>query len=197
MNGRIFVFSIVVLCGLLLPVVSKADLVVSGGNQIFVLDDNGGNRRNVISDSTPSNSIGHVAIDVANRKIYWTNSGKDTVERANFGGSNIQTIFSTSSFSNPNGIDIDAANNTVFFTDTGQSRLNQMDLDGSNFMSSSVTVGARGVALDIANGHVYVAHFGSIRRYDMGSGSFTTLVSTSGAVFSDVSVSEHHNDFVV
>ena len=89
----------------------------------------------------------------ADAYVYWTNSGTDTIGRADLDGTNVNPEFITGA-DNPVGIAVDA--NHVYWTNSGTGTIGRADLDGTNVNPGFITAdNPVGIAVD-AN-HVYWA----------------------------------------
>ena len=88
--------------------------------------------------------------------IYWTDSGTDTIRRANIDGSNVQDIVTTG-LRTPTDIAVDLNFDKVYWTDSGTDKIQWADLDGSN-IEDIVTTGLRtptGIVVDTFWGNVF------------------------------------------
>lgn len=75
-----------------------------------------------------------LAIDHVQRKMYWTDLGRDEVRRANLDGSGIEVLASNAShgLQNPVGIDVDTVAEQLYWSDTTTDKITRANLDGSN-----------------------------------------------------------------
>ncbi len=88
--------------------------------------------------------------------IYWTDSGTDTIRRANIDGSNVQDIVTTG-FRTPTDITVDLNWDKLYWTDSSTNTIQWADLDGSN-VQDIITTGLRtptGIAVDMEWGSLY------------------------------------------
>ena len=88
--------------------------------------------------------------------IYWTDSGTDTIRRANIDGSNVQDIVTTG-LRTPTDIAVDLNWNKLYWTDSGTDKIQWANLDGSN-IEDIVTTGLRtptGIVVDTFWGNVF------------------------------------------
>ena len=99
----------------------------------------------------------HIAVDVANGKIYWTEqtgnrSGR--IRRANLNGANIELVKNLTSV--PRGLTIDTVNKKLYLTNSW-GKVQRMNLNGSGFQPDLVVnlTSPSGVAVDPAGGKVY------------------------------------------
>lgn len=91
-----------------------------------------------------------LAVDTIAEKIYWIERGtSNTIKRANFDGSTVETIVSLSTFGT--GIELDLINSKVYWSE-GNSIIRRANLDGSfiEIFSDSYAGGA-GIAISINN----------------------------------------------
>ena len=102
-----------------------------------------------------------IALDVANRKVYWTNTFNSNIHRANLDGSNVEAI--VVGRANLRGLTLDVANRKVYWTDRGYGargarvgKIHRANLDGSNVEDVITGLPEPGaIALDVANRKVY------------------------------------------
>ena len=102
-----------------------------------------------------------IAVDNVNEKVYWSDvnfeSNQSTLQRANFDGSNTETIISienTIIYS----IAIDSAQNKIYWTDILANEIMRVNLDGGNTEFVTPTHGtAYGITLDAASKKLYWA----------------------------------------
>jgi DNA-binding beta-propeller fold protein YncE len=126
-------------------------------------------------------------------RVYWANTGNDTISFANLdgsgGGGQLSTAGATPSL--PYGLAIDPAAGRIYWANTGNNTISFAHLDGSGGGGQLSTAGAtvsapRGVAIDPAVGRIYWANTGnntiSFANLD-GSGGGGQL-STAGATVS-------------
>ncbi len=91
------------------------------------------------------------------QKIYWSDKGNSTINRANADGSNQETLISTG-LGTPNGLVLDVAGNKMYWTDSdnAQKNIKSADLNGGNV---TVLVSGldepMGIELDLINGKIY------------------------------------------
>ncbi len=110
------------------------------------------------------------AVDVINRKIYWTDGVLwGTVRRSDLDGSNTQTILS--SIGSPTGIAVDVVNRKIYWTSGYRAasapspaipaHIGVADLDGRNprRLFETGLEGPQSIALDVANRKMYWANW--------------------------------------
>jgi len=131
-----------------------------------------------------------IAIDDANRHIYWTNMGKVSADdgfilRANFDGSNVTTILPAGKTFTPKQLKIDGKHRKLYWSDREGMRVMRANLDGSQVETLIVTGTSEqdrndqsrwcvGIALDVERGKLYWSqkgadnsHQGTIKRADL------------------------------
>ena len=99
----------------------------------------------------------HIAVDVANGKIYWTEqtgnrSGR--IRRANLNGANIELVMNLKSV--PHGLTIDTVNKKLYLTNSW-GKVQRLNFDGTGFQPDLVVnlTSPSGVAVDAAGGKIY------------------------------------------
>ena len=115
--------------------------------------------------------------------MYWTDSGTDTIQRADLNGSNIEDIVTTG-LRTPTNVVVDLAVGKLWWTDSGTDTIQRANLDGSN-VEDIVTTGLRtptGIAVDREWGSVYWIDSGTdkIQRAFIVDGSNPQDVITTG-----------------
>jgi sugar lactone lactonase YvrE len=131
-----------------------------------------------------------IAIDDANKHIYWTNMGKVSADdgfilRADLNGDNVTTIVSAGGTFTPKQLKIDTKNKKLYWSDREGMRVMRANLDGSQIETLVVTGTSDehrkdqsrwcvGLALDVERGKVYWsqkgadnAHQGTIKRANL------------------------------
>lgn len=99
-----------------------------------------------------------IALDLPAGLMYWTDSGRILIRRADLDGGNVEGLVRT--LSHPRGIALDPANDTIYWVENGTSNQDaaiwRANLDGS---ARAVLVEnldePQGLALDSANQHLY------------------------------------------
>jgi low density lipoprotein receptor-related protein 5/6 len=97
-----------------------------------------------------------IAIDSANRYLYWTEGGPGVITRGRLDGSEPVRLIETG-ISDPIALAIDVPNGKMYWTDTGTGKVQRSDLDG-NAVEDLVVLeygNPRGLALDLVNGKIY------------------------------------------
>jgi virginiamycin B lyase len=100
-----------------------------------------------------SASLSLLGTSVAPRRIYWSNTGLDTIGRANIDGTGVNQAFITGSIG-PYGMAIDEAH--LYWANTPPS-VGRADLDGGNVNSSFVPVTGSTFGVAVDPSHVYWA----------------------------------------
>ena len=114
----------------------------------------GPNIRSLVSDVENAR---HIAVDVANGKIYWTEqtgSRSGRIRRANLNGANIELVKNLTSV--PHGLTIDTVNKKLYLTNSW-GKVQRLNFDGTGFQPNLVVnlTSPSGVAVDAAGGKIY------------------------------------------
>jgi DNA-binding beta-propeller fold protein YncE len=133
-----------------------------------------------------------IALDLLERKVYWTELGNPKIRRANLDGTNTEDLY-TFEGGAPCGISLDVEGGKMYWTDQGNAAIRRADLDGAGAVEDLVTTGDGetssshgvnlsdpcGIALDVAGGKMYWVDnsAGSIRRLNLdANGDIEALV---------------------
>jgi DNA-binding beta-propeller fold protein YncE len=81
---------------------------------------------------------GALTLDVANGKMYWTDSAIDKIQRANLDGSGVEDLISRG-LSHPGDIALDVAGGKMYWTDAGSAKVQRANLDGSGVEDLIIT----------------------------------------------------------
>ncbi len=116
----------------------------------------------------------------ANR-MYWTNAGRDKIQRSNLDGSGVEDLVTTG-LSSPYGIALDVSGGKMYWTDRDTDKIQRSNLDGSG-VEDLVTTGLEdphGIALDVAGGKMYWTDYGTekIQRSNLDGSGVEDLVTT-------------------
>ncbi len=96
-----------------------------------------------------------VALDLGAGKMYWTDSGVDSIRRSDLDGSNIEVLVDTG-LNVPAGIALDLVGGKVYWTDYGNHTIMRADLDGTNAETIlSDLDNPWGIVVDSARGRIY------------------------------------------
>ena len=125
-----------------------------------------------------------IALDVAAGKMYWTDSVADRIQRANLGGSQVETLVSTG-LESPFGIALDVAAGKMYWTDNVAGRIQRANLGGSQvetLFSTGLENPIR-IALDVAAGKMYWTDSlaGRIQRANLDGSQVEILVDGLGS----------------
>ena len=121
-----------------------------------------------------------VSIDSNNSKLYWYESGTNTISSSDLNGSNIQTVVSSV---NVDGgyVEVDTTNSYLFFSDTdrlGNTFIKRTDLSGNNSTTiatlPTATTSFEGITADPQSQTVYFA--------DSNAGTISSVAYTGGSV---------------
>ena len=122
-----------------------------------------------------------LALDVVNRKVYWTDIDAKTIRRANLDGTGAQGVV-TAGLNTPNGIALDVTGGQVYWTDWGTKKIQRANFDGTGVQD--LVTNSRsflsGIALDVAGGKMYWVDFGQdiISRANLDGTGVEELVSS-------------------
>src|ERR1044071_660942 len=112
------------------------------------------------------------------KRMYWSNSGFGTLERANLDGSSRAVILS--GLSSPYAIALDLVHNKIYWTEPSASRLRRANLDGSSVETVATPATPEGVALDAAGGKIYWTRLDDTVQYADLDGSNVVTTSMPG-----------------
>ena len=87
-------------------------------------------------------SVASVNLDIALSHIYWTDSSRGTIHRANLDGSNVETLITGADAPNSLALDVDGGH--IYWTDWERGTIRRANLDGSN---------AETLPIDVDNSH--------------------------------------------
>ncbi|MCU0428713.1 MAG: choice-of-anchor D domain-containing protein [Cytophagaceae bacterium] len=98
-----------------------------------------------------------VVVDEINEKIYWINSGGNSIGRSNLDGSSVNNSFITG-LSTPIGLEIDVRNNFLYWTSRGSKTIGRANLDGTGVTNAFVSIPSAdplSVQVDATEGYIY------------------------------------------
>ena len=118
--------------------------------------------------------------DPGGGKIYWADSGRSKIQRANFDGSGVEDLV-TMGLQAPVGLALDPDAGKMYWTDWGMQRIQRANLDGSG-VENLVTTGLQspyGLALDPSGGKMYWTARGTnkIQRANLDGSGVQDLVT--------------------
>jgi DNA-binding beta-propeller fold protein YncE len=147
----------------------------SGGGRVLSANDDGSDLKVVLGGRNTGPD--GIVVDVASKKIYWTNMGSvsandGTIERSDLDGGNLTTIVPKAGTWTPKQLKLDATHGKLYWSDREGMRIMRANIDGSNIETLVETAqgdAARkdatnwcvGIALDIDGGKVYWTQKGS------------------------------------
>ena len=104
-------------------------------------------------------NLADIALDVVGGKMYWTDQGNSTIQRADLDGSNVEYVL-TGLDANLADIALDVVGGKMYwasYTDLGTGAIQRADLDGSNVDHLLDIEWGRetGIALDLHKGRLY------------------------------------------
>jgi low density lipoprotein receptor-related protein 5/6 len=149
------------------------------GNKIFVSNLNGSGAFQLIDCGTCG--ITGLAIDPGGGKLYWTDTNRNMITRANLDGTGIDDLIFTGIGSSLTDIDLDPSDNRMYWTNASSGTIMKARLDGTDIdtvRSGSYTPQA--LALD------EIAH--KIYWYDVNSKTLYTMDYSGGGLESRVSL---------
>ena len=126
-----------------------------------------------------------IALDLASKKMYWTDWGAIKIQRANLDGSQIEDLIDrTTGLILPGGIALDVASGKMYWTNAGPGadKIQRANLDGSQ-IEDLITTGVRwpyGIALDLVSGKMYWTDRGAdkIQRANLDGSQIEDLITT-------------------
>ena len=121
----------------------------------------------------------HLALDVQQRKIYWTEQmedGTSKIKRSNLDGTDIELVKNLTS--EPRGITVNSINRKIYLTNA-LGKVQRLNLNGSNFRPNLITdLGDPGtVALDVGASKLYWTTGSSIQRANLMGEDIETIVT--------------------
>ena len=133
------------------------------------------------------------------RQMYWTDSGTQTIQRANLDGTGVQSVIKGLFF--PDGLALDVAGGRLYWTEPGLHQIERANLDGTEVQDLVKGLSdPLGLALDVAGGKMYWADAGThkIQRANLDGTGVQDLVTGLGAPYGlalDLSVGALAYDF--
>jgi sugar lactone lactonase YvrE len=117
-----------------------------------------------------------IALDVPARKIYWTDSATNKIQRANLGdGSGLEDV--VTDLRRPKGLALDRVRRKVYWTEeAGVVRRANLDGSGVEDLVSGLEF-PMGIALDVVAQEMYVAESRRIQKARFDGSGLTTLIS--------------------
>lgn len=121
-----------------------------------------------------------MALDLVNRKVYWTDSRDNTIQRANLDGSNVETL--VTGLQEPQGLNLDITGGKMYWSNWPPiDKIQRANLDGSNIEDIAPGRGGlEGIVLDFDRGKVYWTDFGvgKIQRANFDGSNIEDIVTT-------------------
>lgn len=126
-----------------------------------------------------------VVVDQTNGHIYWTDSDRLSIQRANLDGSDVVKLVSTGPNDSPFGLALDIAGGKIYWTQQSQSggALLRADLDGQNIEELAAGGTPTGLALDLAHAQLYYEAYGGLYRANLDGSRSELLFSGVGDWF--------------
>ncbi len=118
----------------------------------------------------------------ANPVLYWTDAGRDKIQRANLDGSNVEDLVdSADGLDGPVGITLDVTGGKMYWTEWKKDKIRRANLDGSN-VENLITSGLHTpvwMALDVPGGKIYWTDWGTdrIQRANLDGSNVEDLVT--------------------
>lgn len=147
----------------------------TGGGRISSVNDDGTDLKVLVSGQTADPD--GIAVDIATKKIYWTNMGRPsandgTIESSDLDGGNVTTVVPSGGAWTPKQLKLDAKHGKLYWSDREGMRIMRANLDGSDIGTLVETAqgdtarrDARnwcvGIALDVVGRKVYWTQKGS------------------------------------
>ena len=130
-----------------------------------------------------TNQVASLTVDAAGGKIYWAEHGSSggTIKRANLDGTSVEVLttepITASSFV------VDTVDNKLYWTDSTQGRIHSANLNGENITTIIELDGIKDIAVDAADGKLYLSDLFAIRRVNLdGTNSETVLTGWGTAL---------------
>ena len=134
-----------------------------------------------------------ITLDLAGGKIYWTDrdrlgytnpSGRNSIQRANLDGSNIEDLVTLSSEggsgdTGPRGIALDISHGKMYWTNCEAGKIQRANLNGTNIEDLVTRLGCpHQIALDFSDGKIYWTDWGTgkIQRANFNGSNLEDLV---------------------
>ncbi len=113
-----------------------------------------------------------IALDVADRKMYWTDKKMSVIQRANLDGSNVETLLAGVTFSLNTDITLDVASGKMYWIQFINNRewggIRRANLDGTNVENLVTGLDTiESIALDVASGNMYWTEQGDFYADDL------------------------------
>lgn len=126
---------------------------------------------------------GGIAVDPRNQKIYWTEFSQGFLRRADYDGTNAETL--ATGINSPSGITLDLLNNEVYVITYNVTSIFRFELDGSNQQAVLTGIGGQGVGIAVNphTGNLYYSRRGSeVRVVDTDGNNDAVLIANQGEV---------------
>ncbi|MBC2600758.1 Calx-beta domain-containing protein [Puniceicoccus vermicola] len=150
--GSLFNFFLVLTLCLIAGPKAQGEIFWTEGGTVRVLVQETGESREVVTYA--SDPVG-IAVDSLNNKIYWTDRGFNTINRANFDGSDIETLISSNEFDST-AIALDTAAGKMYWVENDLQKIRRANLDGTSMETIIRTFDIpSGLAVDVVNGLIY------------------------------------------
>jgi YD repeat-containing protein len=127
-----------------------------------------------------------IEVDLANGRIYWLDSGNDTIKRASMVDGSGETTLVSTGLSTPRGLRLDVAAGHMYWVDSGNKTIKRANLDGTGVTTLlTATDGLnlpQGLALDLTARKMYWTDAGSftVNRANMTVGATIEPLVTTG-----------------
>ncbi|MDA1013362.1 MAG: hypothetical protein O3A00_02790, partial [Planctomycetota bacterium] len=121
-----------------------------------------------------------VVLDHTNDKLYWTNAGTGTIQRANVDGTGIEVIVDLGVSANPVGIAFDITNQVVYWANRSAGSIQRANADGSGLEDVVTGLDAPvDVAADATSSKVYFSdeNTGKIQRANFDGSNVEDLIT--------------------
>ena len=127
-----------------------------------------------------TNQVASLTVDAAGGKIYWAEHGSSggTIKRANLDGTSVEVLttepITASSFV------VDTVDNKLYWTDSTQGRIHSANLNGENITTIIELDGIKDIAVDAADGKLYLSDLYAIRRVNLDGTNNETVLTGWG-----------------
>jgi hypothetical protein len=145
-----------------------------GEDKIQVANLDGTGAKDLVTQLT---RVGDIALDLANKKIYWSSLNLQKIQRSNLDGTGVEDVIGGLTL--PDELALDPAGGMIYWTDSGAATVNRATLDGKEHkvLIEGLAEFPMGIALDLPAKRLYFAtQGGRILRTNLDGQEQETLV---------------------